>query len=161
MQKPTTNDLPTISKDEVVPEEASVSQVVEPVPVIVQDDGLGLSDCLNIAMLLATIVSLGIAAYATWQNAKSARESSEHAQDAANQMEEIASASQSTMWTVRDQLDRLENMMATGTRILGGLDDVTLALFRPRMNAYLGSPTHEKGFFRLSWKTLAKLRHVM
>ena len=156
MQKPITNDLATTSNDEVASEEASVSQVVEPVPVIVQDDGLGLSDCLNIAMLLATIVSLGIAAYATWQNAKSARESSEHAQDAADQMEDIASASQSTMWTVRDQLDRLENMMATGTKILGGLDDVTLALFRPRMNAYLGSPTHEKGFFPLVVENVGK-----
>lgn len=156
MQVPTTNDLPAISNDEVAPEVADVSQVVEPVPVVVQDEGLELSDWLNIAMLFATIVSLGIAAYATWQNAKTAREASENAQDAADQMEEIAHASQSTMWTARDQLDRLEIMMATETQILGGLDDVTLALFRPRMNAYLGSPIHEKGYLPLVVENVGK-----
>lgn len=156
MQEPTTSDLPAVSNDEVAPEVASVSQVVEPVSVIVQDEGLGLSDWLNIAMLFATIGSLAIAAYATWQNAKTAREASENAQDTADQMEEIASTSQSTMWTARDQLDRLEIMMATGTQILGGLDDVTLELFRPRMNAYLGSPIHEKGYLPLVVENVGK-----
>ena len=86
MQEPTPNDLTAVSNDEVAPEVASVSQVVEPVPVIVQDEGLGLSDWLNIAMLFATIVSLAIAAYATRQNAETAREASENAQDTADQM---------------------------------------------------------------------------
>lgn len=149
MQKPTTNDLPTVSTDEVAPDVASVSHISEPVPVIVQDDGLELSDWLNIAMLIATIVSLGIAAYATWQNAKTARQASENAQDAADQMEEIATASQQTMWTAKAQLDQLDMMMATGTQIMFGLDDVASELSRPRMNAYLGSPTNEKGYLPL------------
>lgn len=156
MQIPITREVSAVPSDEPTPEVTTTLQVDEPVAVTIQDDGLGLSDWLNIAMLFATIVSLGIAAYATWQNAKTARESSEHAQDAADQMEEIASASQSTMWTARDQLDRLEIMMATGTQILGGLDDVTLALFRPRMNAYLGSPTHEKGYLPLVVENVGK-----
>lgn len=138
-----------VASEELIPGAVSVAHVPEPVPVVVQDEGLGLSDWLNIAMLIATIVSLGIAAYATWQNAKTARQASENAQDAADQMEEIATASQQTMWTARDQLDRLEIMMATGTQILNGLDDVALEFSRPRMNAYLGSPSHEKGYLPL------------
>lgn len=149
MQKPTTNDLPTVSTDEVAPDVASVSHIPEPIPVIVQDDGLELSDWLNIAMLFATIVSLGIAVHATRQNAKTAREASDHAQDAADQMEEIATASRQTMWTAKAQLDQLDMMMATGTQIMFGLDDVASELSRPRMNAYLGSPTNEKGYLPL------------
>lgn len=149
MQKPTTSALTATSKDEVAPEGASVSHIPEPIPVIVQDDGLELSDWLNIAMLFATIVSLGIAVHATRQNAKTAREASDHAQDAADQMEEIATASRQTMWTAKAQLDQLDMMMATGTQIMFGLDDVASELSRPRMNAYLGSPTNEKGYLPL------------
>lgn len=156
MQKSTTNDLPTISNDEVAPEVASVSQVPEPVPVVVQDEGLGLSDWLNIAMLFATIASLGFAAYATRQNAKTAREASENAQDAADQMDEIVTASRQTMQTTKAQLDRLEAMMATGTQIMFGLDDVAMELSRPRMNAFLGSPTHEKGYLPLVVENVGK-----
>ena len=156
MQKPITNDLPTTSNDEVASEAARVSQVVEPVPVIVQDDGLGLSDWLNIAMLFATIVSLGIAAYATWQNAKTARESSEHAQDAADQMDKIATFSRQTVQTAKEQLDQMDIMMATGTQIMFGMDDVAVELSRPRMNAYLGSPIHEKGYLPLVVENVGK-----
>ena len=156
MQKPTTNDLPAISHDEVAPEVADVSQVVEPVPVVIQDEGLGLSDWLNIAMLFATIASLGFAAFATRQNAKTAREASKNAQDAADQMDEIATASRQTMQTTKAQLDRLEAMMATGTQIMFGLDDVAMELSRPRMNAFLGSPTHEKGYLPLVVENVGK-----
>lgn len=145
-----------VASEELIPGAVSVAHVPEPVPVVVQDEGLGLSDWLNIAMLIATIVSLGIAAYATCQNAKTARQASENAQDAADQMEEIATASQQTMWTARDQLDRLEIMMATETQILSGLDDVALEFSRPRMNAYLGSPSHEKGYLPLVVENVGK-----
>lgn len=156
MKNPTTSVLPANLGDEAAPDTVTISQVPEPVPVIVQDDGLGLSDWLNIAMLFATIASLGIAAFATWQNAKTANDASENAQDAADRMDEIATASRATMWAARDQLDRLETIMATGTQILGGLNDAVLEFSRPRMNAYLGSPTYEKGFLPLVVENVGK-----
>ena len=107
-------------------------------------------------MLFATIASLGFAAFATRQNAKTAGEASKNAQDAADQMDEIATASRQTMQTTKAQLDRLEAMMATGTQIMFGLDDVAMELSRPRMNAFLESPTHEKGYLPLVVENVGK-----
>lgn len=107
-------------------------------------------------MLFATIVSLGVAAFAAKQSAKSARESSEHAQNAADQMGKIATSSRQTVQTAKKQLDQMDIMMATGTQIMIGLDDVAVELSRPRMNAYLGSPTHEKGYLPLVVENVGK-----
>lgn len=156
MQKPSTSKVSATPSDEPIPEVTTTLQVDEPVAVTFQDDGLGLSDWLNIAMLFATIVSLGIAAIAACQSAKSARESSEHAQSAANQMDKIATSSRQTVQTAKEQLDQMDAMMATGTQIMLGLDDVAVELSRPRMNAYLGSPTHEKGYLPLVVENVGK-----
>lgn len=156
MQKPIPSEFSAVPSDAPAPQVTTIVQVDEPVAVTFQDDGLGLSDWLNIAMLFATIASLGIAAYATRQNAITTRESSEHAQNAADQMDKIATSSRQTVQNAKEQLDQMDAMMATGTQILGGLDDVTLALFRPRMNAYLGSPTHEKGYLPLVVENVGK-----
>ncbi len=134
----------------------SITTDPAPIPVAIQDDGFSFSNGLNIAMFVATLLSLGVAAYATWQNAKTAQEASESAQDATDQMEEIATASRQTMWTAKDQLDRLEIMMSTGTQIMFGLDDVAREFSRPRMNAYLGSPTDEKGYLPLIIENVGK-----
>ena len=120
-----------------------------PIPVTITNDGLTLSDWLNIAMFVVTLLSLFVAVCATRNSIRTARRSSKDAQEAAVRMKTIVSTSQATMSTVKDQLDRLDTMLATGTQIVGSLKAVATEFSRPRMNAFLGAPTHEKGYLPL------------
>lgn len=148
-------ESPDVGENQVVethntPDTGELNTTVEhPIPVTIEQDGLGFSDFLNIGMFIVTLVSLVVAVCSFRSSAKTAKQASDNAEIVMLQMDDIVSANEQSAQVSRRQLEQLESMMATGSMILYGLQEVENELSRPRMNAYLEAPSHPAGYLRL------------
>ena len=125
------------------------ASTAQPIPVTIENNGLGLSDWLNIVMVIVAVVSLGLAAYSIRQSARTNKEASQNAKLTANHMESIVRVSEQSMQTAQDQLERLEGMISMNSQILDRFKELVDEFTRPRMSARLSAPKHKKGFLPL------------